>query len=296
MPPNAALAAGGTIILWASAFPALRFALSEGVPPLDLAFYRFLSASLAFGVMGLVFRIRHPRGRDWLWIVLLAIPGITIYHLALNVGQVTVLAGSASFIIGAVPVFTTLIALLMRHEEPRSYLVVGMVLGFGGVILVSLGEEKGLALDPGAAWIVLAAFATSVYFAFQKPVLKRLGPISFMAWSTWIGTAAMMPFISPPAAVLTPLGWEAWVTIIYLGVLPGAVGYIWWSYALTHAAASQVTAFVYVSPLVATFVGWIWLGEIPTWLSLAGGLVSLVGVIIVQRMGRQRRTSKSRAQ
>ena len=79
---------------------------------------------------------------------------------------------------------------------------------------------------------------------------------------------------------------EATLSVVYLGVLPGALGFMVWNYALSRAPASVVASFLYLVPVSAIFIAWIWLGEIPLALSLVGGVLSLVGVVLVNTRGR----------
>ena len=59
-----------------------------------------------------------------------------------------------------------------------------------------------------------------------------------------------------------------------------------WTYALSRAPASMVASFLYLVPVSAIFIAWVWLGEIPLALSLVGGVLSLVGVVLVNTQGR----------
>ena len=59
-----------------------------------------------------------------------------------------------------------------------------------------------------------------------------------------------------------------------------------WDYALSRAPASQVTSFLYDSPVLATLIAFLWLGEVPGVLALVGGGIALTGVIIVNTLGR----------
>jgi len=79
---------------------------------------------------------------------------------------------------------------------------------------------------------------------------------------------------------------EATLAIVYLGVFPAALAYVTWTYALSRAPASIAASFLYLSPVLATLIAWAWLREVPIPLSLAGGGLSLCGVILVNTRGR----------
>jgi drug/metabolite transporter (DMT)-like permease len=70
-------------------------------------------------------------------------------------------------------------------------------------------------------------------------------------------------------------------SVAYLGVFPGALAYVTWTQALSKAPASLVSSFLYLSPVLAIFIAWVLLNEIPSLISLVGGVISIVGVMMV---------------
>ena len=167
-------ALGVTIVIWASAFAAIRAGL-EGYSPGHLALLRFLVGSALLAVYAAATRMRPPAWRDLPAILLGGLLGFFGYHVGLSFGEVTVEAGSASLIIASVPVFTALLAAAFLEERLGVLGWIGTLVSFGGVALISLGEGGGLGIDPGAVPILLAAVSESLYFVFQKPYLARYG-------------------------------------------------------------------------------------------------------------------------
>ena len=85
---------------------------------------------------------------------------------------------------------------------------------------------------------------------------------------------------------------SATLAVVYLGVFPAAIAYVLSNYALARMPASLMTTFLYLSPVFAAVIAWFWLGEVPAVLTVVGGIVAILGVIIVQRWGQAReRTS-----
>lgn len=231
-------------------------------------------------------RMRLPEMRDIPAIMLLGFLGITVYHVALSYGEVSVTAGAASLLIASGPVFTALLATFFLGERLNVWGWLGIAASFLGVTIVALGEGEGVQFDPGAFLILLAAFSTSLYFVFQKPYLRKYSALQFTAYTIWAGTLFMLAFILGLAQAVRTAPLDATLAVVYLGVFPAALAYVTWTYALSRAPASIAASFLYLSPVLALLIAWIWLGEMPPTLSLTGGFLSLLGVVLVNTRGR----------
>lgn len=73
---------------------------------------------------------------------------------------------------------------------------------------------------------------------------------------------------------------EVTLSIIYLGVFPTVLPYITLAYITSHSSASEATSSLYLTPVAACIIAWIWLGEVPTFVSIVGGVITILGVII----------------
>ena len=276
------------LTLWASAFPAIRVALRD-FSPTHIALARYLVASLTMAILLFGQRFSLPARGDWWRVFVAGFFGFALYNIALNTGEVHVPAGTASFLVNTAPIWTLLILTFSGREKIASRGWFGVFVSLCGVTIIALSrrDENGelWRADPqflaGAGTILLAAFGTSFYVLQQKTLLKRYQPLPLTAWAIWAGTLFLLPFggglWDEVRAAPTGATWS----LVYMGVFPGAIAYALWTRVLVQMDVSRAVSFIYLIPLLATAISWLWLGEtLSTWAFL-GGFLALGGVVLV---------------
>jgi drug/metabolite transporter (DMT)-like permease len=281
------LALAGTVVFWASAFAGIRAGLGEYGPG-EIALFRFVVASVVLGCIALVTRMRLPERRDLPAVFLAGFLAFTVYHVALNYGEVAVGAGAASVLINTAPLFTALLAVTFLGERLRVLGWVGMAVSFFGAVLISAGEGEGFGLAPQALLILLAALSSSIYFVIQKPYLQKYGALAFTTYAVWAGTFLSLVFLPGLISQMGAARPRTTLAMVYLGVFPTAIAYVTYAYAFSRMPASRAVSFLYLIPVMAYLIAWAWIGEVPTLLSVVGGCVTLSGVLIVNAFGRRR--------
>jgi drug/metabolite transporter (DMT)-like permease len=276
-----------TILLWASAYPAIRAGL-EGFEPGPLAAFRYGVAALAFLVPALGGRLPRPAPADLGRILAAGGLGIALYNLALNSGEVTVSAGAASFLINCSPIFTALLGTLILGERFRIWGWVGSAVSLAGVALIASADGGAAGIGSGAWLILLAAGCQSIQFVLQKPLLARYGAFATTAYIVFAGAIFLLPFL--PAALRTlPVASAGSIeAAVYLGLFPAALAYAAWSVVLARFPVGRASSFIYLVAPLATGLAVLWLGELPSALALLGGCTVICGVVLVNTLGRRK--------
>lgn len=274
------------IVFWASAFPAIRVTLRVYSPG-ELAAFRFLIASAFFAIYQLVRRQRLPKGKDLLRVIVAGASGITAYNLLLNTGELTVDAGVASMIVNCMPVFAALLSVLFLHERLRPIGWLGIAVSFCGVSVIALRDPQGVHFGLGAAYIFLAALSSALMGFIQKPLLRSYTSSAITACIMWSGAFFLVPFLPGALKVAAHAPLSSTMAIVFLGIFPAAIGYLTWAIALSRFTLSQTAGMLYLIPIVAVLISFLWIGEKPAPSSWMGGAMAIFGVILLNRYGRR---------
>jgi len=271
-----------TVALWASAFVGIRSA-GRDLSPGALSLCRLVIGAVALGAVVAFRREPLPTRRDLPAIVLCGVLWFGIYNVALNEAERRVDAGTAAMLVNIGPIFIAILAgLVLREGFPRA-LVAGCAVAFAGAIVIGLAtSDHGLHAGWGAVLCIVAALAYSGAVIAQKPVLARVSGLQITFLGCAIGAIACLPFAPTLADEAGDARASAIAWAIYLGVVPTAIGFTTWAYALARTTAGRMGSTTYLVPPIAIFLGWAILGESPPALAFAGGALCLAGVVVAR--------------
>ena len=276
---GALLAAGNPI--------SVKFSNAE-LDPLWGAALRFILAALLMLVVMAVLRVRFPRGRALVGALLYGVFNFGLAFAFLFYALVELGAGFLQILLAVIPLITLLLVMVQRLERLRRSALVGAVLAFAGVLLMSQ-----VALDASISVVSILIALAAAFCLAEGAVLVRLfppeHPVSLNAVGMSVGAVLLLI-----ASVLTgddmvlPAMRATWLALAYMVVIGSGVVFSLWVYVLRRWEASRaVYNFVLLPVITLIFSHWI-TGEQVGLELVFGGILILVGVYIGALRSRQR--------
>jgi O-acetylserine/cysteine efflux transporter len=250
-------------------------------PPILLMALRFSVTALL-----MVWFVCIPRA-SLRWLFLAALVGSTLqYGLTFN-GLKLLDASTTALIVQAEAPFLALIAAVFFGERLGIRRILGMVIAFAGIYLIS-GEPRIQDQGLGVALVLGGAFT----WALGQTMVRHVGEIGGMTAIAWVSVfAAPQLFVASAlveqgqVAALANAGLSVWATVVYLGVVMTALGYSCWYHVLGRYEVNRVAPFLLLTPVASVIGGALLLGEAITPTILTGGAIIISGValLVVER-------------
>ncbi|HEY6283370.1 MAG TPA: DMT family transporter [Nitrososphaerales archaeon] len=275
-------------VIWGIAFVAIRRADLE-LSSVNLTLLRWFIVSAAFlAIYPFVVKpkVKFERS-DLPRLAVVALTNVVVYHLALNTAEQSVSASLAGLLISLGPIFLVLLSGLVLHENVgrRVWIALGVAVA-GAAVISSPGLSLGTSGLLGPMLVALAGLSNAVYTVASKPLLLKYGPIPVSAWASLLGTAMLVPLVSPSlvaqAESLSSVGWE---TVLYLALLSTVLTNTIYFTLVHGGAVSRLGVQLFLVPLVSAVGGVIILGEGLASTTVVGGafLLIAVGVVTIKR-------------
>lgn len=273
------------VFFWGSAFVGISLSLPS-YSPLAIALGRTLIAAFLAALLYFYKRatIQKLSLSDRIKAALLGMLGMGIYTLSLSIGEKTVPAGVAGFIVGQMPLIASVLAVIFLKEKVKPKLWVGIGISILGLFLITMAGQHSFSYQSGLLWVIISAFCGAAYTCMQKSMVKRVETMPFICHAIWGSTflLGLIAFVikEPLTAQFqsaTPL---ATSSIIYLGCFPSLIAYIGWSYAISKVNIAKAGVLLYGMPLVGGVLAWWLLAEKPMPLALVGMGLAFMGCLI----------------
>lgn len=282
--PLAAVAV--TLVLWSSAFVGIRH-LGESVPPGALSLSRLLVMVVALLALMRGRLPRLPSPAQWPLLIAGGAMWFGVYNLALNESERRIDAGTAALIVQIGPILVALLATFFLGERLSRWLLVGMAVGFSGVVVIGRASSQGDNGDLiGVLLSVVAALTFAVGVLTQKRLLPTIKPLDLTFWYAVVGAVVCLPWAGETVRVLGDASANTLWWILYLGVFPSAIAFTTWAYALSHSDAGKFAQSTFLVPFITSLMAWLLLDEVPPALAFLGGALCIAGVLLARRTTR----------
>lgn len=275
-----------TVFLWASAFPLTKIA-QEQFTSIPLGFLRCSAASIFLIVIGKLCHIRLPKKQHIPWFFLSGGLGFAGYMITFNTGILTLTSATSSIIIAVTPIITAVVAAKLYGEKVKPIGWVAILSAFVGVLILLLWEGV-FSINIGLVWTLGA----SLVFCGYNIVTRRLSAMGYHAleivtYSMICGAILLAFWAAEGFQQLAGAGAGHILALLYLGAFPSAMAYFLWGKAMNYAErTSEVTNFMFVTPLLSTIMGFLILHEVPNAGTFIGGAVIIISIIVFNLKGK----------
>ena len=274
-----------TVVLWSSAFVFTKVALLS----FSSTALGFLRCAIASVVLYAVLRCKGVRMLSWRELprfTLSGALGFSIYLFIFNKGSETLTAATGCILIATAPIITALMASVVFRERLTQLAWIALWLAFLGVLVLMLWNGS-VSINAGVFWMLGAALAISAYNVIQRLYANGYTSLQITAYSFFTATVMLAGFLPESIRQIESAPLSHVIAVIFLGVFPSALSFA--------ATTSDVTKFMFLTPLLSFVLGYVVISELPgveTWI---GGALILSGLALFhisgQRAERARRAA-----
>ena len=284
MPLKDLLIGLGIIAIWAFNIIVIKLGV-EDLPPLLVTVLRFMLVAVLVVPFTRISRQQLP------WILLLAVTFGGLHFPLLFLGLQQSEAGTGALLVQMGTPFATLLAAMFLKEKLGPRRVVGLILAFGGVVVLAGGPS----LPPPAPTALL--LASAFFWAVSTMIIKLAPPIAPLTMTGWISLFAI-PLVALGSWIfeddqwlaLRQASWAGWGAVVYTAVMSSIAAYGLWYRLLQKHPVSRVVPLTLLMPVFAVMLG-VWLLDDPLGINkVAGGAMVIAGLAIINiRFRRQRK-------
>jgi len=288
---------GLIVVIWAVNFIAAKIGMRI-FPPLTMASFRVCAAGVvmvpfyvclkrlpAFAEAADARRRGFTRRDAWTFLYL-GFFGVSVNQFCFTLGLHYTSVSHSAVIVGMGPIYTLILAVLLRLERATWHKAVGMAIAFTGIAV--LASEGGISAHSpsllGDAITMTGSLGFAMYAVLGKRVAHDYDALTMTAYNHFAGALVVLPLALHQARMLGAAGdwrsvpWQGWAAIFYMALFGSAVAYVLYYWLLRYLEASQLSAFTYLLPVLASILGILTLGEKGSWTQILGGALALGGV------------------
>lgn len=275
-------------IIWSGNFIAARGVIKQ-VPPVSLAFYRWLTAA----VIIFPFALKHFQSewktvkQSWQYLFWASLTGITLFNTFVYIGAHYTSAINLA-LIGTTtsPIIAIALARIFLKEKIDRMKIAGMVLCISGVLfLLSHGNIQHLLtfqFTRGDAWILVAALCFAIYNTLVRKKPAGISSVNYLFIIFSFGTILLLPFYLWEVTHTPPIQWNSdlFLIILYLGLGASVISFLFWNIAVSKLGAGRTALFGNLIPVFSSAEAAILLGEKFTGIHLVSMILVFAGILL----------------
>ncbi len=274
------------VLFWSGNF-ILGRAFHTDIPPIALAFWRWLGAALLVTWPALPYlrRDRQQFISHWRVILALSILGIAAFNTLVYTGLHYTEAINAFLIQSLMPVMIVLMSFAIFGERVTRLQGVGILVSLiGAVLIISRGDAgvlRSLSFNHGDL-LVIAAMACYAGYSVLLVRRPRVHPLAFIAVTFWLGTMILLPLYLWETLTVAPLvvGPASLLVIVYVMVFPSIVSYLCFNRGVELVGANRAGLFIHLMPVFGSLMAVLFLGEVFFWFHGVGILLIGAGIYL----------------
>lgn len=283
-------------LIWGGSFYFMKLGLLS-LTPAGVALSRLVLGLITLLIISLITRTRLAPRRAWLPLFIAAALMTSVPWLLFAYGEQHISSALAGIINGATPLMTLVAILLVFPEErPTRQRMLGLAIGFGGVLVV-MGVWQGLG---AATWVgIIACTVAIACYGFSFPYVRRhltggpnatsLAPIALATGLMAMGTLQAAPMVAIGGYAESAIGVQTVLGMLALGCLGSGLAYILNFRVISRSDATTASTVTYLTPLVAVVAGAVLLDEHISWNQPVGGVLIVLGAATAQGVIHARR-------
>jgi drug/metabolite transporter (DMT)-like permease len=274
------------MIFWGFSFVTFKIA-NQSLRPITIVSFRlFVSIFFLFGFAWSFKRLNKIKQKDQKWFLLMAIAEPFIYFLGEAYGLTMVTATIGAVIISTIPLIVPFGAYYLYREKltPMNYL--GLVISFGGVLLVVLNKSGGLTTNPLGILLMFVAVLSAVSYTL---IVKRLAddytPITITAYQGLYGLILFIPLFlifEVPHLDFSQVSTPSLLAVIYLGVFGSGICFIIMAMGIRELGAAKSNIFANLIPVVTAILSFFLLKEAMPLFKILGIFIVILGLLLSQ--------------
>lgn len=270
-------------LMWGSSFALIDVALGN-LQPATVAWLRVLFGAAALACIPAA---RRPVARaDWLGTALLGIVWMAAPLTLFPLAQQSIDSSLAGMVNGAAPLFTVLVATIWSRRLPDVRQLVGLLVGFAGVVAISWPAVQGTsATAVGAGLVLLATLFYGIAFNLAVPLEERNGALAVI-WRAQIVALVVLTAPGLVGATQSSWSWHAMLAMVVLGALSTGLAFVMFTILAGRVGASRGSITVYFIPVVAIVLGVAFREESVALIAVGGTALVLLGAYLTSRKGR----------